>query len=315
MEDASKNYRPLFKNFCRRRVNAMSNNKESSGYINLSKGRLWYKVVGGDKAGIPLLVVHGGPGQSHDYLVKPISLLSDERPVVFYDQMDSGKSEHTGDRTLWTMERFIEDLKTVRHQLMLNKVHILGRSWGSMLTSEYILREKPNGVTSLIFSGSNFSSKLWCDDQLKKLRNLPNNLRNTIEDCEKRKDYRSNAYKEATNYFYKKYLCRLKFWPDSLNNMNQELYEYMWGPSEFTATGNLREWTCIDRLGEINIPTLLTCGEYDESTPETNKYYQKLIPGSEMVVFPGTSHVHHLEEPEKYLKVVRDFLSRVEGKI
>ena len=296
-------------------MRATLNNKKSSGYIDLSKGRLWYKIVGGDKDGIPLLVVHGGPGQSHDYLFNPISLLGDERPVVFYDQMDSGNSDRTGDRTLWTMEKFIEDLETVRRQLMLDKIHILGQSWGSMLTSEYILKKKPDDVISLIFSGSNFSSKLWCDDQLKNLRNLPDDLRNIVEDCEKRKDYKCNAYKAATIYFYKKHFCRLEPWPDSLNIMNQELYEYMWGPSEFTATGNLKEWTCIDRLREINIPTLLTCGEYDESTPETNKYFQKLISGSEMVVFPGTSHEQHLEDPEKYLEVVRGFLHRVESKI
>jgi proline iminopeptidase len=296
-------------------VRPVSISSESSGYIHTSKGRLWYRIVGGDKPGTPLLTVHGGPGQSHDYLFGPISLLGDERPVVFYDQRDSGQSDRTGDRTLWNIESFMDDLETLRHQLGLDKLHILGQSWGSMLTSEYMVSRKPDGVMSLIFSGANFSSQLWCDDQLKHLQEMPDDLRSIVEDAEKRKDYKSQAYAEATKYFYHKFFCRLEPWPDSMNIMSQDLYEYMWGPSEFSCTGNLKEWSSMDRLGQINVPTLLTCGEYDESTPETNRRFQKLIPDAELVVFPGGSHEHHLEYPEKYVEVVRDFLRRVESRM
>jgi len=108
--------------------------------------------VGADGKKIPLLLLHGGPGASHDYL-EPLEPLSDERPVIFYDQLGCSNSDRPDDQSLWTIERFVEELEQVRETLQLREVHILGQSWGTMLGVEYMLMKKPHGVTSLILSG------------------------------------------------------------------------------------------------------------------------------------------------------------------
>ena len=288
---------------------------DESGYVEICDERFWYQIYGADKKGIPLIVVNGGPGCSMSYLIEPIALLSDKRPVIFYDQRDSGKSENGRDKSLWTLEKFVEDFSNILEYFNFDKVHMLGQSWGTMLIVEYILKNKPSNIMSLIFSASCFSSPLWASDQKRLLKSIPHDLRSSIEECESKKDFNSHSYIDAINYYYKLHLCRSEIWPECLDDINLELYEYMVGPSEFTITGILKDCTCAERLEEIKLPTLLTCGEFDESTPETNEYYQKLIEGAELVVLPGTSHEHHLESPQAYLNTIGDFLQRVENQI
>jgi proline-specific peptidase len=278
-------------------------------------GRVWYGILGAKSKGVPVLTLHGGPGVPHDYL-EPLAALSNERPVVFYDQLGCGNSEKPDDKSLWTVKRFVEELAVVRESLGLEKVHLLGHSWGTMLAVDYMLRKQPKGVVSMVLSGPALSATRWTADTRSYLKRMPKEIQKTILECEKNGAFDSPKYQEAVGAFYKKHLCRLDPWPDCLNRAFQKLaqpvYSHMMGPSEFTFTGSLKNYERADRLEDIDVPVLFTAGQFDEASPRTTKYYHNMLPGSEIRVFKGASHTHHVERKEEYLKVVRNFFDRAE---
>lgn len=288
----------------------------AEGMIEVSGGQVWYQITGLDQAGIPILVVHGGPGASHDYL-ESLAALSDERPVIFYDQLGCGNSERPADTSLWTLERYVEELEQVVSFLGYEKLHILGQSWGVALAVEYILTKKPESVISLVLSGSLLSTSRWVDDQKDYIAGLPEDVQETILRCEEAGDFDSPDYANAMTAFYQRHLCRLDPWPESIlrtfEKINLDIYQYMWGPSEFTVNGTLRDYDRTGRLGDIRIPVLFTCGRYDEASPASTEYFHTSLPGSELLILEHASHQHHLEKPEEYLSAVRDFLRRAEG--
>ena len=153
-------------------VSALGAFQLSEGFIEVPGGKVWYRVVGeGEQT--PLLILHGGPG-GRSCSFSGLGALGDERPVVFYDQLGGGRSERPEDDSLWRIERFVTELATVRSALDLDRVHILGHSWGSMLAAEYLLTEQPAGVASVIFSGPLLSTPRWIADT--------NRLRTTLPD-------------------------------------------------------------------------------------------------------------------------------------
>ena len=293
----------------------MSSIKE--GFLTVPGGKAWYRIVGNDRPGIPLVTLHGGPGAPHDYL-EPLEGLADERPVIFYDQLGCGNSERPDDLALWNNGRFIDELLKVQEGLGLTKIHLMGQSWGTLLAGEYMLREKPQHVCSLILSGPFFSASRWLADQQNYLTGLPEEIQTVVRQAEAMKEFDSPAYQEAMRVFYSKHVCRLNPWPEAMNRtiekMGVPVYLSMCGPSEFTMTGSLKNTELVNRLKEIKVPVLFTCGRYDEATPKTTAIYQQALPGSEMVVIEDASHEHHLEKPQEYLELVRNFLRRIEGK-
>lgn len=293
----------------------MSSIKE--GFLTVPGGKAWYRIVGNDRPGIPLVTLHGGPGAPHDYL-EPLEGLADERPVIFYDQLGCGNSERPDDLALWNNGRFIDELLKVQAGLGLTKIHLMGQSWGTLLAGEYMLREKPQHVCSLILSGPFFSASRWLADQQNYLAGLPEEIQTVVRQAEAMKEFDSPAYQEAMRVFYSKHVCRLNPWPEAMNRtiekMGVPVYLSMCGPSEFTMTGSLKNTELVNRLKEIKVPVLFTCGRYDEATPKTTAIYQQALPGSEMVVIEDASHEHHLEKPQEYLELVRNFLRRIEGR-
>jgi proline-specific peptidase len=286
------------------------------GYISVTGGKVWYKIVGAHKKAPPLFVLHGGPGVPHDYL-EPLEALGDERPVIFYDQLGCGNSDRPDEVTLWTVARYAAELGQVRKALNLAQLHILGQSWGCMLAVDYLL-SRPQGVMSLILSGPCLSSSRFAADQRAYLAEFPEDMQKIIREKEAAGEFHNPEYREAMRAYYERHVCRLTPWPEcltrALEKMGQAVYEYMWGPSEFTLTGTLKTYDRADRLKDLRVPTLFTCGRYDEATPATTSFFRSRLPGAEMVVFDDASHEHHLEQTESYLKVVRDFLKRAEEK-
>jgi len=280
-------------------------------FINVKGGKVWFRVVGKERKNTPLLVLHGGPGASWDYL-QPLEAFADERPVIFYDQLGCGNSERPLDKSLWTLARYVDELETVVRELGLSSFHLLGNSWGSMLGIEYILEKKPREPASLIFSGPCLSASRWHEDQRRNIAGLPEKERMIIEKAETLSLF-GREYEEAMKVFYRRHLCRLDPWPEALSKtfakMNQDIYLHMWGPSEFTITGTLKGFERAQRLAEVKIPALFTCGRYDEASPDTVEYYRAMLPGSKIRVFEGCSHSHHLEDTRGYIESVRDFLS------
>lgn len=290
-------------------------NNPLEGYVEVKGGMVWYKITGRNSPGVPLLVIHGGPGAPHDYLLN-LESLSNERPVIFYDQLGCGNSKAKSDTTLWTVERFVDELQIVRKALNLDKVHLLGQSWGTMLAVEYLIRKKPEGVVSLILSAPYLNTDMWKKDQQKWINQLPEDIKEAIVSSEEEKKYDSPEYLNAMNVFYQKHVCRMEPWPDNVNRafekMGIDVYHYMWGPSEFTINGTLKNADLTEQLSQIEVPTLFTCGEFDESTPESARYFQSRLPGSSLHVFKGASHMHHIESEEEYQQVLTAFLDKQE---
>jgi proline iminopeptidase len=289
--------------------------EQKEGYIDVSGGKVWYQIVGINQKKTPVLIVHGGPGASHDYL-ESLADLADERPVIFYDQLGCGNSAKPADTSLWTLERYVEELEQVIKFLGYEKLHIIGQSWGVALAVEYVLTEKPENVVSLVLSGPLLSTFRWVEDQKDYIAGLPEDIRETILRCEEAGDFDSPDYANAMMAFYQKHLCWLDPWPESIlrtfEKINLDIYQYMWGPSEFTVTGTLKDYDRTGRLGDIKIPVLFTCGRYDEASPKSTEAFHKKISGSELLILEDASHQHHLEKPEEYLSAVRNFLSRAE---
>jgi proline iminopeptidase len=283
------------------------------GYVDVTGGRVWYEIVGNGDA-IPLITLHGGPGFTHDYL-EPLGALCKERPVIFYDQLGAGKSDRPHDKSLWTVDRFVKELAQVRSALGLKRVHILGHSWGTVILTDYALTQ-PKGVVSLIFSDALCSYPEWSRDAATYRSELPAETRATLDRHEKSGYTECPEYQAAMLQYYKLHVCSLRVWPDSLERSfaghNDEVYVTMQGANEFSCTGNLKNWDETARLKEIKIPSLYITGPGSETSPRATAICHKALPGSEMVIFEKSTHMAIYEEPDKYLRVVRDFISRSE---
>lgn len=281
------------------------------GFIEVTGGKVWYQKHDNDTNKTPVIILHGGPGSSH-YSMQGLKELAKERPVILYDQLGCGNSERPKDESLWNLDRFIEELGQVREALKLNEVHILGHSWGTTLAAAYSLKY-PNGLKSVTFSSPCLSAPMWAEDQEQNRKLLPIEVQNTLKTCEESGRTNSEEYKEATKIFNKHFVCRLdpmpEFMKESSNYTNKELYEIMWGPSEFYVTGNLRDFDCTAELKNMTFPTLYACGRYDEATPKSTEYFSKLTPGSKFHVFEKSAHMPYLEETEEYLQVMTDFMN------
>ena len=288
--------------------------KTEQGRISVEDGhQIWYRRIG--NGGIPLLMLHGGPGAGHDYL-EPLDHLATNRPVVFYDQLGCGQSDQPDDRTLWRIERFVAEVDTVRQALGLEQIHLLGQSWGGWLAIEYMLTA-PKGVVSLILSSTSAGIPQFVAEANRLKSELPPAVTATMQRYEAAGDYRHPEYVEASQEFYRRHVCRLVEWPEPLlrtmaNVADNPVYETMNGPNEFTVIGNLKDWDRTDRLSEITVPTLITVGRYDELTPACAETLHQGISNAQMVVFEESSHLAHFEEPEKYLQTVADFMAKVE---
>ncbi len=281
------------------------------GTITVPGGEVWYRIAGADAPGVPLLVIHGGPGAPHNYLGN-LAALADERPVVFYDQLGGGRSSRPDDPSLWQVERFVAQLAVVRQALGLARINLLGQSWGAMLAVEYLLGGGKD-VDHLVLSAPLLSSPLWIADQRKLLAAMPQEVQDAVVTAEAGGGYETAAYQDAVALYYQKHLCRLDPWPEPLlqtfEGLGMQVYLTMWGPSEFTCTGTLQQADVTPGLSGINVPTLLTCGRYDEATPATVAQFCRLIPDARMQIFEEASHEHHLEQPDLYLAAVREFLA------
>ena len=293
----------------------------AEGRIPFSIGETWYRMVGAqrDEGRVPLLCLHGGPGANWLHM-KPYEALADERQVVFYDQLGAGNSavSEPHDPAMWTPELYVEEVDAVREALGLDRVHVFGHSWGGMLGMQYAAG-RPDGLVSLIVESSPPSVPAWMPEIARLRSELPPEVEATLREHEDAGTTDAPEYEEAVMVFYRRHLCRVDPWPDwfvecfQLLDANPEVYHSMNGPSEFHVIGTIRDWDITGRLGEIEAPTLIFSGRYDEVTPASTEAAHRLIPGSEYVVMEESSHMAQAEQPEETLALVRDFLSRAEA--
>ena len=280
----------------------------------------WYRVVGtGEAAGkLPVICLHGGPGATHWYLEPLEGIAAGGRRAVFYDQLGCGASSVPHDPSLWTVELFAEEVYAVCAALGLEHVHLFGNSWGGMLAMEVALTQ-PEWLTSLVLASSPASMPQWVEETGKLRALLPQDVQETLARHEEAGTTDSPEYEEACTVFNRRHVCLLDPLPECVARtfaaLSHEVYETMNGPSEFHVTGTLREWSVVDRLGEIDVPTLVVSGEHDEATPAISCTVHDGIRGSELVILDGCSHMAHVEQTERYLALLDAFFSGVEAEL
>jgi len=296
--------------------------KSEDGFVDANGVLIYYQAFG---AGQPLLILHGGPGASHDYFLPSLVPLAKTNRLIFIDERGSGKSQKLDDPAGYTIENMVEDVEGVRQQLGLGNVSLLGHSFGGTLAQAYALKYQPH-LTHLILA-STFSStkRLNAFFQEMKAKMTPE-VRGRIDALEKQglfghgKDYEKNRYPAeymaaAWGDGYFPFLYGRKpdpnFDPAAMGAMSWDLYREMWGShGEFVIDGNLTSVEYTDRLGSIKVPTLITVGDHDEVDPSISREMQQQIPGSQLVVLPNSGHMTFVDQPDLFVRTVNDFVHK-----
>ena len=283
----------------------------------------WFRVTGelapDDRdAPAPVIVLHGGPGAAHDYLLSLTDLAPDGRAVVHYDQLGNGRSTHFPGRDgdFWTVDLFVRELHNLVDALGVSaRHHVLGQSWGGFLAQEYAFT-RPRGLRSLVLADTAASFPDFVAEANRLRADLPPDVEATLRRHEENGSTGDPEYAEACLVFYRRHVCRLDPWPPELEEgfawieRDPTVYHTMNGPSEFHVVGSIKDWQAKDRLPSIDVPTLLVSGRYDEATPALQETLRDGIRGAEWVLFDESSHTPHLEERERYMQVVGDWLAR-----
>jgi proline-specific peptidase len=270
------------------------------GYVDFRGYRTWCRVVGDRSAGaVPLLALHGGPGSTHHYFA-PLERLADERPVVLYDQIGCGSSDRPTDIE-WSVDVFRDEVVAVREQLGLDRIHLLGTSWGGMLALEHVL-SGATGIVSLVLSSTLANIDEWADEQKRLLHEM--GLEPVSADDP---DHERVERLYFDRHFYRGPKPRVE-----LERMAAErapdVYRAMQGPDEWTVIGALRGWNVSDRLHEIDTPTLVIRGRHDMCTGKIAATLVNGIRGAREVVLEHSSHTPVLEETDAYLATISQFI-------
>lgn len=285
------------------------------GFIEVPGGPVWYKAVGTGE-GIPLVALHGGPGGTSCGFTL-LDSLGDQRPIVRYDQLGTGRSGRPADLSLWETARFVEALDVVLEQLGADKYHLLGHSWGAALAGAYVAENGTDRLASVVFSSPLLSTPMWIADANLLREDLPEDVQATLSKHEEAGTTDSEEYQAASMVFYERHVYRgepaetMEDCDDA--PWNPLIYNHMWGPTEFHATGNLADFDVTDALGAIDIPVLYVTGEFDEARPQTVARFQQMTPGAQFVVIKGVAHASLSRAPDTYRKALEKFLDWVEG--
>lgn len=287
---------------------------QGEGYVEVKGGNIWYAIMGeGSKT--PLVCLHGGPGSTSKRYYH-LSEIAKERPVIMFDQLGTGRSDHHQDTSLLKVDLFVEQVKAIKSALHLNEFYLLGASWGTALALEYY-DKYPEGVKGLIFNSPYFSTSVWTADARKLIANLPDSIQSAIHKAEEDSVFDTEAYAAANRYFSSKHLRRKESATHPYDTVPSEgnffIYSHMWGPSEFTATGTLRNYDNLESLKKIKVPTLFTTGEYDEARPETVKKFTKMTPNAKYVEIPDAGHSTLNDNRPAVQKAIQDFILSIEG--
>ena len=284
----------------------------TEGFLKFRGFNTWYVLHGKRKDAVPLFVLHGGPGFPHDFQNNLAALSAKGYPVILYDQLGCGRSDRPADTSLYTVELYVEELEALRGHLGFEVINILGQSWGGSLALEYALKY-PERVNKLVLHSPLIDTPLWVEEADKLKDQLPDGQGARMRELEQAGDTESAEYRRLGELFNDTFVLRVKPKPqdalDGEQGGSQAVYKTMWGPSEAHATGNLKNWSVISRLPRVGQPTLLISGKYDEATPKQMELVVAGIPNAHWELFEHSSHCANLEEPDKFLRVVANFLT------
>lgn len=291
----------------------------TEGYVAFAGYQTYYRIVGKCAQGrLPLLCIHGGPGAAYNYISSLDGIAEGYgRAVVYYDALGCGKSPCPPLPDRWSAEFAEEELVEVRRALGLDRVHVLGQSWGGMLAMQYAAH-RPSGIASMVVASGPASLDLWLEEAARLRSYLPEDMREALIQADVDGDYDRPEVKAASNEYYRRHVqAQLDDELDPAyvrpaDEPGRELYEFMQGKSEFVVTGRLSGWDITDDLHRICIPTLFTSGEADECTPYIAKQVVDRIPGCEWALFKNGTHNVHVEQKDLYNATVEEFLERHE---
>jgi L-proline amide hydrolase len=291
------------------------------GYVPFGQYRTWYRVTGDlSSPKMPLVVVHGGPGCTHDYVDSLKDVAASGRAVIHYDQLGNGRSTHLREKpaSFWTVELFLSEMDALlAHFGITARYCLFGQSWGGMLSAEHAVR-RPAGLTALVIANSPSSMPVWVAEANRLRRELPQEVQETLLRHEEAGTTSTPDYVAASRVFYARHVCRLQPWPQEVTrtfdalDADPTVYLAMNGPTEFHVIGSLRDWTIVDRLDLISVPTLVISGRHDEATPLVVSPYAERIPGARWRIFEHSSHMPHVEERAACIAAVCEFLDQQE---
>ena len=290
------------------------------GFVDANGVMIYYKMLG---RGAPLMIVHGGPGASHDYFLPYLLPLARHNKLIFIDERGSGRSQKLEDAYGYTVEKMVEDVEAVRRSLGLGKISLLGHSYGGALAQAYALKYQAN-LTHLILGSTWSSSKAMNEIFVRMKQNMSPELRERIDRFEAAglfghgKDYEKNRYTNdymiaAWGEGYFPYLYQNhpdpNYDPIDSGKISWDLYREMWGEhGEFIIDGNLKSVEYTDRLATIKVPTLILVGDHDECDPSLSQTMHEKITGSKMVIFPKAGHMTFVDDTAMFIKTVDEFL-------
>ena len=283
--------------------------EQREGFVEVEGGKIWYGIMGeGDHA--PLLCLHGGPGGTSKSYYN-LSEISKERPVIIFDQLGTGRSDYHQDTTLLKVEMFVAQVEAITSELKLNEFYLLGSSWGAALALEYYIQH-PEGVKGIIFNSPYFSTPIWTKDAARLVSELPDSIQTAIHIAERDSVFDTDSYITANSFFASKHGRRkelLKHPYDSVKSeRNTFIYNYMWGPSEFTATGTLRNYDNVQSLKKVKVPALFTTGEFDEARPETVNEVSQMVDDARFVMIPDAGHFSLNDNRQAVVTAIQEFL-------
>ncbi len=282
--------------------------------------KVWTKRFGKNDR-IKVLLLHGGPAMTHEYMECFESFFPQANIEFYeYDQLGSYYSDQPTDTSLWTIERFVEEVEQVRKALGMtpDNFFLLGNSWGGLLAMEYALKYQDNLKGLIICNMTADFGKYEAYNTL--LRNqLRPSLLDSLKAFEEKEDYFNPAYAElVTKEYYARHICRipLEQWPDgwnrALKHLNANVYVYMQGPSEFVPGGILKGWTVWDRLQELDVPTLTVGAKYDTMNPAEMEEMSQLVQNGRYLYCPNGSHLAMWDDQEVFMNGVIQFIQDVD---
>lgn len=292
--------------------------EREEGHVQVPGGRVWYSRIGGKKS-VPVLLLHGGPGAAHNYIASLAEKLSGVRPTIVYDQLGCGRSDRPDDPSLWTIDRAVTEVDAVREALGLDVCYLFGHSWGGWLAIEYMARGA-KGIPAVVLASCSASMPQYLSESRHLIDRMPEPHRTALVDLGAQERYEDPSYVAALEEFYKRHLCRLDPWPEVLitsveDEAENQSYQTMSGPNDLVVVGALRDWDRSRDLRSIDVPTLVTCGRFDEITPTCAETIVAAVPDARLVVFEQSGHLAHLEEPELYGETVAAFLASVDASL
>ncbi len=291
---------------------------DQSGYIQVDGGKIWYRMNGLEHLGKTpaIIAMHGGPGGTHRGLM-PYVELSDTYPVILYDQLGNGMSakfvDDPSDRSTWTVEHFVKEISQIREALGLDEVIIAGHSWGGTLSAEYAVKNE-EGLRAAIFGSPLISTPQWVADNREWISQMPKRYQDAINKHEAAGTFDDPEYRDAERAFYDRHMCHSgcvdRGFRDNAKGGNRDMYQTMWGPSEFTANGTLADYDISPQLHTVEVPVLMICGEFDEAAPKSCKKFADMVPDATNVVVPQAGHAILSEEKDMVVSTIRNFLAK-----